>query len=79
MYEEYVVYTHLLKDATEEALNCQINEWLDEMRRDPKTCDFEVISISMSRDYNDHTKVYGLITYKIKRMIDNMTGDIIED
>lgn len=79
MYEEYVVYTHLLRDATEEALNCQINEWLDEMRRDPKTCDFEVISISMSKDYSMIVKVYALITYKIKRMIDNMTGDIIED
>lgn len=49
------------------------------MRRDPKTCDFEVISISMSKDYSMIVKVYALITYKIKRMIDNMTGDIIED
>lgn len=79
MYEKYVVYTHLLKDATEEALNCQINEWLDEMRRDPKTCDFEVISISMSKDYSMIVRVYALITYKVKRMIDNMTGDVIED
>jgi len=79
MHDEWIVYTELLKAPTEEDLQCSIAEWLDQARRDPKLHGFEVISISMSKDYSTVVKVYGLITYKVRRMVDRVTGDVVED